>query len=69
MIAIGFGVAWVGYYLAMWGYCLVRDYNVPFTSLFATTWPGGGTGTPSAASGVPTPTGQPSTNQQLTELG
>lgn len=70
MIAIGFGLAWAGYTVAMWGYCLVRDYNVPFTSLFKATWPnvtpaGTGQGTPTAPA-QPTPTGQLTRAQQLT---
>jgi hypothetical protein len=38
--AIGMGLAFGGYVLGIWGYCLVRGYNVPFTSMFGTTWPG-----------------------------
>ena len=41
MTAIGMGLAFAAYTLGMWGYCLIRGYNVPFTSLFAQTWPGG----------------------------
>jgi len=70
MTAIGFGVAWAGFTVAIWGYCLVKDYNVPFTSLFKATWPGaGGAGSsPGTVSSqvVPTPTGQPSASSQLT---
>ena len=40
MTAIGMGLAFAAYTLGMWGYCLVRGYNVPFASLFAQTWPG-----------------------------
>jgi hypothetical protein len=35
-MALAFGA----YTLGMWGYCLVRGYNVPFTSMFGVTWPG-----------------------------
>ncbi len=42
MAALGLGIFWAGYYLGMWGYCLVRGYNVPFTSMMGATWPGGG---------------------------
>jgi hypothetical protein len=38
--AIGMGLAFGAYALGMWGYCLVRGYNVPFTSMFGQTWPG-----------------------------
>jgi hypothetical protein len=49
MVAIGLGLAWAGYTVFMWGYCLVRDYNVTIPDLFKTTWPGvsGAAGTPS----------------------
>lgn len=40
MVALGFGVAWAGYTVFMWGYCLVRDYNVTVPDLFKATWPG-----------------------------
>ncbi len=42
MTAIGFGVAWAGFTIGIWGYCLVRDYNVTMPDLFKTTWPGSG---------------------------
>ena len=70
MIAIGFGVAWAGYAAFMWGYCLVRDYNVTVPDLFKSVWPGqvkAGTGRGTVSSQVvPTPTGQPTQAQQLT---
>jgi hypothetical protein len=40
MTAIGMGVAFAAYTIGMWGYCLIRGYNVTFTSLFKQTWPG-----------------------------
>ena len=64
MIPIGLGLAWAGYSLGIWGYCLVRGYNVSFMQCFKPTWPG-----KSGALGPiaqPTPTTQPSTNTQLT---
>lgn len=39
MTAIGMGLAFGAYSLGIWGYCLVRGYNVPFTSMFGQTWP------------------------------
>lgn len=67
MIAIGLGLAWAGYTVAMWGYCLVKDYNVTVPNLFSSTWPGAGTGKGTVSSQVlPTKTGLPTTNQQLT---
>ena len=41
MIPVGLGLVWAGYTLGVWGYCLVRGYNVTFTQLFANVWPGG----------------------------
>jgi len=40
MIAIPVSVVWLGYTMGIWGYCLVRGYNVKFTDVFKTTWPG-----------------------------
>ena len=34
------GLAFGAYSLGLWGYCLIRGYNVPFTSMFAQAWPG-----------------------------
>jgi hypothetical protein len=67
MLAIGFGLGLVGYAGVMWGYCLLRDYNVSFTGLFRAAWPGAvaGKGTPSSQV-VPTRTGQPTQAQQFT---
>ena len=70
MVAIGFGVAWLGYAAISWCYCLVRDYNVTVQDLLKGTWPGAvsaaaGKGTVSSQV-VPTPAGQPSAPSQLT---
>lgn len=40
MIPIGLGMVWAGYTIGIWGYCLVRGYDVPFMKLFSGTWPG-----------------------------
>jgi hypothetical protein len=39
MIPVGMAIMFLAYTAGLWGFCLVRGYNVPFTSLFATTWP------------------------------
>ena len=44
MVAVAMGVMLGGYAVGLWGYCLVQGYDVPFTALWSTTWPGGGTG-------------------------
>lgn len=53
MIALGLGTVWAGYYLLMYGYCLVRGYNVTFGALMHSTWPGGSpaAAAPAAAGG------------------
>jgi hypothetical protein len=33
MPAIGIGIAWLGYSVSLWGYCLVKGWNVKFTEL------------------------------------
>ena len=38
MVAIGMALIWGGYTIGIWGYCLVNGYDVPFTSLFGTSW-------------------------------
>jgi hypothetical protein len=72
MIAIGLGLAWAGYTVFMWGYCLVRDYNVTVPDLFKASWPGAGGAGPAPGQGtvsspvVPTRSGKPTLPQQYT---
>jgi hypothetical protein len=40
MVALGVGTFWAGFTMAIWGYCLVKGYDVPFSGLFRQTWPG-----------------------------
>ncbi len=40
MVALGVGTLWFGYTITMWGYCLVRSYDVTFPALFKSQWPG-----------------------------
>jgi hypothetical protein len=40
MVALGLGTFWLGYAVSIYGYCLVRGYNVTFTDLFHSAWPG-----------------------------
>jgi hypothetical protein len=40
VIPIGLGLAWAGYTIGAWGYCLIRGYDVTFMDLFKDTWPG-----------------------------
>jgi hypothetical protein len=54
VIALGMGVGWAGYYLGMWGYCLIRGYDTPFASLFKGKWPG-----PAANAAGPAPPADP----------
>jgi hypothetical protein len=45
MPAISIGVVWFGYSMTLWGYCLIRGYNVKLTDLinplhpYAGKWP------------------------------
>jgi hypothetical protein len=48
MIPIGMAVVFLAYTGGIWGFCLVRGYNVTLASLFnGQTWPGTGKGTAS----------------------
>lgn len=40
MTAIGMGLAFLAYAGGVWGYCLLRGYNVTPADLFGSTWPG-----------------------------
>jgi hypothetical protein len=40
VIVIGFGLVFAGYSIGLYGYCLVRGYDVSFRNLFSTQWPG-----------------------------
>ena len=40
MIAIGMGLLFLSYCGLVLGYCWVRGYNVTYTDLFRSTWPG-----------------------------
>ena len=39
MAAVGIGTLWIGYFLGLWGYCLVRGYNISPKELLSSTWP------------------------------
>lgn len=50
MVAIGMGLLFAGYAVALYGYCLIRGYNVTFADVFKPAWPGaGGTARATAA--------------------
>ena len=40
MIAIGLGVVFGAYTAGIWGYCLLKSYDVTFIQLFSPVWPG-----------------------------
>lgn len=46
MVALGVGTFFIGYAISVYGYCLVRGYNVAFTDLFHSAW--GGASIPAA---------------------
>jgi len=39
MPAIGIALLWAAYSAGLWGYCLMRGYNVTPKQLLSTTWP------------------------------
>lgn len=61
MVPIGVGLAMGAYWVGIWGYCLVRGYDVTFMECMKGTWPatgGGGAGTGGKAGGKAGPRGQ-----------
>jgi len=48
MVAVAFGLTWLGYSYGLYGYCLVRGYDVKLLELVnpvhVFTWPAGGIG-------------------------
>lgn len=40
MVAVGVGLVFAGYAVGLWGYCLVRGYDVSFRDVFRTQWQG-----------------------------
>lgn len=60
MVIIGMGMVFAGYWVTMWGYCLVRGYNQPFTAMAGFTWAGAPPGKDKTAKAPATgPTGVP----------
>lgn len=39
MVGVGLGLVWAGYTAALYGYCLIRGYNVSPKQMFTTWWP------------------------------
>lgn len=39
MTAVGMGIIVLAYGFGLWGYCLVKDYDVNLYQLFDQTWP------------------------------
>lgn len=39
MSAIAIGVVFLAYGMGLWGYCLVKDYDVNVYQLFRSQWP------------------------------
>lgn len=39
MFALGLGTLWVGYTVGLYGYCLIRGYDISFLEMFAGPWP------------------------------
>lgn len=49
MVAIGMGLVFAAYAAGMYGYCLVRGYNVTFAELFGSKWPQNATASTASA--------------------
>lgn len=69
MVAVGMGMTWFGYSLVMYGYCLVRGYDVSFRDCFRTQWPGATTQPPTAGHKLGTITGHVNTSNPGQTLG
>jgi hypothetical protein len=39
MPAIGIGILWAGYSLLLYGYILIRGYDIGFKQLYSSNWP------------------------------
>jgi hypothetical protein len=39
MVAFGFALLWIGYTTGLYGYILIKGYNVTFKEMFSSTWP------------------------------
>ena len=78
MLAVGMLAIWLGYSTSLWGWCLIRDYNVTMAALvnpvhpYAGKWPPPKLGTdviwPGGRSAVPG-AGQPGAGQDATTGG
>lgn len=40
MVALGFALLWIGYTAALYGYILIRGYDIPGMKLFKSNWGG-----------------------------
>lgn len=49
MVVIGMGLMFGSYAIGMYGYCLIRGYDVSFRDLFRGAWQGTQSQAPSAA--------------------
>lgn len=68
MVAIGMGLLFGAYAVGLYGYCLVRGYDVSFRDLFRMRWPGVQV-TPSPGHKLGTIQGQVSTTNPGQQLG
>lgn len=51
MVPIGVAMVWGAYTVGLWGYCLVRGYDVTFMQLFKGQWPAGSSSSKGTSSG------------------
>lgn len=39
MFALGLGVLYIGYSVGLYGYCVIRGYDISFVEMFVGPWP------------------------------
>jgi len=69
MVGIGMGVVFLAYCGGIWGFCLVRGYDVTLPQLFKATWPGIQASAPSAGHSLGTINNSTSTTDPSQLLG
>lgn len=63
MFALGMGVLFIGYSVGLYGYCVIRGYDVAFLEMFVGPWP------PTAAASAGFTTANPLSTSPLSGPG
>lgn len=69
MVAVAMLLGWGGYAAGLWGWCLLRDYNVTFTQLVSPVKPYSGPWPPAKIPGSQTWPGKTTAAQAVSQLG